>query len=81
MALLLFFHVSSIYLTLGRDGVVLVLPAVPLDGFRKVLTTARRALPDMESDVPSRLNGVVPGSPEPLEPDAVLPLYKIKLSS
>lgn len=45
------------------------------DGFRKVLVTALRALPVIESLVPSRRSvGVLPGSPDPLDPEAVRPL-------
>lgn len=75
--LLSLFHSSFIYF---RAGVVVVLPEVPLDGFRKVLTTALRALPVMESDVPSRLKGVDPGRPAPLDAEEVRALHKQGIS-
>lgn len=39
------------------------------------VVTALRAEPVIESEVPSRLNGVTPGIPLPLDPEAVRPLW------
>lgn len=46
---------------------------VALDGFLRVLTTLR-AVPLMESEVPSRRKVGVPVMPVPLDPEAVRPL-------
>lgn len=42
-----------------------------MDGFRIPLVVTLRALPDIESEVPSRLIVGVPVRPEPLDPEAV----------
>ena len=65
-------HSRFLHLRLGRDGVApegllgIVLP--------NAVVTALRAEPVIESEVPSRLIGVTPGIPLPLDPEAVRPL-------
>ena len=44
------------------------------EGLRRLLFTALRADPVIESEVPSRLIGVIPGMPVQLDPEAVRPL-------